>query len=66
MVRKLTCEENDLNEEIVNIYQKPQKLIYYLIGTLSSEGYWILDLFLCSSKIYDIIYMKAYFNFYNF
>jgi DNA modification methylase len=66
VVRKLTYEENDLNGEIVNIYQKPQALINYFIDTFSSEGDWILDLFLGSCKIYDIIDMKAYFNLYHF
>jgi hypothetical protein len=36
--RKLTYEENDLKGDIVNIYQKPQALINYLIDTFSNEG----------------------------
>ena len=35
VVKKLTYEEIDLKEEIVNIYQKPQALINYLIDTFS-------------------------------
>ena len=39
MVKKLTNEEIDLKGEIVNIYQKPQELINYVIDTFSKEGY---------------------------
>jgi DNA modification methylase len=45
VARKLTYEENDFKGEIVNIYQKPQELINYLIDTFSNEGDWVLDLF---------------------
>ena len=38
VVKKLTYEEIDLKGEIVNIYQKPQELINYLIDTFSKEG----------------------------
>jgi hypothetical protein len=38
MVRKLTYEEKDLKGEMVNIYQKPQALINYLIDKFSNEG----------------------------
>jgi hypothetical protein len=62
VVRKLTYEENDLKGEMVNIYQKPQALINYLIDTFSNEGDWVLDLFSGSGKNYDLIFMKSYFN----
>ena len=45
VVQKLPYEEIDLKGLIVNIYQKPQALINYLIDTFSKEGYWVLDLF---------------------
>ena len=45
VVKKLTYEERDLKGVVVNIYQKPQALINYLIDTFSSEGDWVLDLF---------------------
>ena len=56
VVKKLTYEERDLKEVAVKIYQKPQDLINYLIDTFSSEGDWVLDLFLGSSQISDITY----------
>ena len=56
VVKKLTYEEIDLKGEIVNIYQKPQALIKYLIDTSSKEGDWVLDLFSGSSNISDITY----------
>ena len=62
MVRKLTYEEKDLKGEMVNIYQKPQELINYLIDKFSNEGDWVLDLFSDSGKNYDLIFMKSYFN----
>ena len=62
MVRKLTYEEKDMKGEMVNIYQKPQELINYLIDTFLNEGDWVLNLFLGSSKNYDLIFMKSYFN----
>ena len=69
VVRKLTYEEKDLKGKMVNIYQKPQALINYLIDTFSNEGDWVLDLFSSSGKNYDLIFMKSYFNlrlFFNF
>jgi hypothetical protein len=62
VVRKLTYEETDLKGEMVNIYQKPQALINYLIDKFSNEGDWVLDLFSGSGKNYDLIFMKSYFN----
>ena len=62
VVRKLTYEEKDLKGKMVNIYQKPQALINYLIDTFSNEGDWVLDLFSGSYKNYDLIFMKSYFN----
>jgi hypothetical protein len=62
VVRKLTYEEKYLKGEMVNIYQKPQALINYLIDTFSNEGDWVLDLFSGSGKNYDLIFMKSYFN----
>ena len=62
VVRKLTYEEKDLKGEMVNIYQKPQALINYLIDKFSNEGDWVLDLFSGSGKNYDLIFMKSYFN----
>ena len=56
VVKKLTNEEIDLKEEIVNIYQKPQALINYLIDTFSKERHWGLDLFSQSCNISDITY----------
>jgi hypothetical protein len=47
---------------MVNIYQKPQELINYLIDKFSNEGDWVLDLFSGSGKNYDLIFMKSYFN----
>jgi DNA modification methylase len=66
VVRKLIYEENDLKEEMVKIYKKPQALINYLIDTFSNEGDWVLDLFLGSGKNYDLTFMKSYFNLYYF
>jgi hypothetical protein len=51
-----------LKGEMVNIYKKPQVLINYLKDTFWYEGYWVLDFFSSSSKNYDIIFMKLYFN----
>jgi hypothetical protein len=62
VVRKLTYEEKYLKGEMVNIYQKPQALINYLIDKFSNEGDWVLDLFSGSGKNYDLIFMKSYFN----
>jgi len=45
VVRKLAYEEKDLKGEMVNIYQKPQALINYLIDKFSNKGDWVLDLF---------------------
>ena len=56
VVKKLTYEERDLKGVAVNIYQKPQDLINYLIDKFSSEGDWVLDLFSGSSQISDITY----------
>ena len=56
VVKKLTYEERDLKGVVVNIYQKPQALINYLIDTFSNEGDWVLDLFLGSGQILDITY----------
>jgi DNA modification methylase len=57
VVRKLTYKENDLKGEMVNIYQKPQALINYLIDTFSNEGDWFLDLFSGSGKNYDLTFL---------
>jgi hypothetical protein len=62
VVRKITYEEKYLKGEMVNIYQKPQALINYLIDKCSNEGDWGLDLFSGSCKNYDLIFMKSYFN----
>ena len=62
VVRKITYEEKYLKGEMVNIYQKPQALINYLIDTFLNEGDWVLDLFSSSGKNYDLIFMKLYFN----
>jgi DNA modification methylase len=62
VVRKINYEENYLKGYTVNIYQKPQALINYLIETFSNEGDWVLDLFSGSGKNYDLIFMKSYFN----
>ena len=56
VLKKLTYEEIDLKGEIVNIYQKPQALINYLIDIFSKEGYWVLDLFSRSCNIFYITY----------
>ena len=50
VVRKLTYEDKDAKGDIVNIYQKPQALINYLIDLCSNEGEWVLDLFSGSGK----------------
>ena len=52
VVRKLTYEDKDAKGDIVNIYQKPQALINYLIDLCSNEGEWVLDLFSGSGKFY--------------
>ena len=62
MVKKLTYEDNDFKGEVVNIYQKLQALIIYLIDTFSSEGDWVLDLFTGSSIIYDKIFYENTFQ----
>jgi hypothetical protein len=62
VVRKLTYAEKDLKGDMVNIYQKPQTLINYLTDTFSNEGDWVLDLFSCSGKNYELTFMKSYFN----
>ena len=62
VVRKLIYEGKDLKGKMVNIYQKLQALINYLIDTFSNEGDRVLDLFSDSGKNYDIIFMKSYFN----
>jgi DNA modification methylase len=59
VVRKLTYEDKEAKGEIVNIYQKPQLLINYLIDICSNEGDWVLDLFSGSGKFY---YMELNFN----
>jgi DNA modification methylase len=66
VVRKLTYEERDFKGVTVNIYQKPQALINYLIDTFSREGDWVLDLFSGSGKLSDITCMRTYFKFYCF
>ena len=60
VVKKLTYEERDLKGVTVNIYQKPQALINYLIDTFSREGDWVLDLFSGSSKLSHITYEIIY------
>jgi DNA modification methylase len=50
VVIKLTYEEKYLKGEMVNIYQKPQALINYLIDTFSNEGDCVMD-FLSGSRI---------------
>ncbi len=60
MVKKLTYEERDLKGVTVNIYQKPQALINYLIDTFSREGDWVLDLFSGSGKLSHITYEIIY------
>ena len=52
VVRKLTYEDKDAKGDIVNIYQKPQTLINYLIDLCSNEGDWVLDLFSGLGKFY--------------
>ena len=56
---KLTYEDKEAKGEIVNIYQKPQLLINYLIDICSNEGDWVLDLFSGSGMFY---YMELNFN----
>ena len=56
VVKKLTYEERDLKGVTVNIYQKPQPLINYLIDTFSREGDCVLYLFSGSDQILDITY----------
>ena len=60
VVKKLTYEERDLKGVTVKIYQKSQALINYLIDTFSREGYWVLDLFSASGKIFDITYESIF------
>ena len=64
VVKKLTYEEIDLKGEIVNIYQKTQALINYLIDTFSKEGDWVLDLFSGLGNISDIAYETSVINLY--
>ena len=45
VVKKPTYEYKEAKGEIVNIYQKPQSLISYLLDLCSNEGDWVLDLF---------------------
>ena len=59
VVKKLTYKDKDAKGEIVNIYQKLQLLINYLIEICSNEGDWVLDLFSGSGKFY---YMELNFN----
>ena len=56
VVKKWTYEERDLKGVAVNIYQKPQPLINYLIDTFSSEGDWVLYFFSGLGQILDITY----------
>jgi hypothetical protein len=46
---------------MVSFDKKPQTLINYLIDKFSN-GDWVLDLFSGSSKNYDLIFIKSYFN----
>ena len=59
VVRKITYDDKEAKGEIVNIYQKPQLLINYLIDICSKEGVWVLDLFSGSIKFY---YIELNFN----
>ena len=59
VVTKLTYGDKEEKGEIVNIYQKLQSLINYLIDLCSNEGDWILDLFSGSVKFY---YIELNFN----
>ena len=52
VVRKLAYEDKDAKGDRVNIYQKPQALINYIIDLCSNEGDCFLDLFLGSGKFY--------------
>ena len=63
VVRKLTYEDKEMKGEIVNIYQKPQLLINYLIDICSNEGYWVLDLFSSSGRF---CHMELNFNMFFF
>ena len=65
VVRKLTYEDKDAKEDIVNIYKKPQALINYLIDLCSNEGEWVLDLFSGSGKFY-YTNLNLFFTFYVF
>lgn len=59
VVKNITYEDKEEKGNIVNIYQKPQSLILYLIDLCSNEGDWVWDLFSSSSKFY---YIKLNFN----
>ena len=50
VLKKLTYEDKEAKGEIVNIYQKPQSLINYILDLCSNEGDWALDLFSRSCK----------------
>ena len=63
VVRKLTYEDKERKGEIVNIYQKPQLLINYLIDICSNEGDWVLDLFSGSGRF---CHMELNFNMFFF
>ena len=55
------CNSWDLKGVTVNIYQKPQALINYLIDTFSREGdSQVLDLFSGSGKLSHITYEIIY------
>ena len=54
VVKRLTYEDKEAKGEIVNIYQKPESLINYLLDLCSNEGDWVLDLFSGLSKFYYI------------
>ena len=43
-VKKLTYEDKEAKGYIVNIYQKQQSLINYLLDLCSNEGDWIFNL----------------------
>ena len=63
VVRKLTYEDKEAKGKIVNIYQKPQLLINYLIDICSNEGDWVLDLFSSSGTF---CHMELNFNMFFF
>ena len=63
VMRKLTYEDKEAKGEIVNIYQKPQLLINYLIDICSNEGYWVLDLFSGPGRFF---HMELNFNMFFF